>query len=139
MPLVPIHAAGTVLPAGHYSQAIVHNGLVFVSGQLPVDLTTGMPCTGPIADQTRRVLANLRTVLQASGSELDLLLSVTVYLTDVALWGEFNAVYAEELGAHRPARTVVPTGPLRHGFLIEVSAVAAQRGTPGAGPSSTPG
>jgi 2-iminobutanoate/2-iminopropanoate deaminase len=139
MIITPIQAPGTALPAGHYSQAIVANGLVYVSGQLPVDLTTGTRDTGPLADQTRRVLANLRAVLQASGSDLDLLLSVTVYLTDVALWGEFNAVYAEELGAHRPARTVVPTGPLRHGFLIEVSAVAAQRGAPGAGPVSTPG
>lgn len=125
MPIQPIHAPGTALPAGHYSQAIVHNGLVYVSGQLPMDLATGARCTGSIEEQTEQVLANLRTVLEAAGSGLGHLVKVTVYVSDVAHWSAVNTVYARVLGAHRPARAVVPTGPLHHGFLVEIEAVAA--------------
>ncbi len=127
-PIIPVQVPGALPPAGHYSPAIVHGGLVYVSGQLPIDPVSGERCTGPIEEQAEQVVRNLEMVLHAAGSGLDRLLKVTIYLADVAHWGAVNAVYAQRLGAHRPARAVVPTGPLHHGFLIEVEGIAATRG-----------
>ena len=115
------------IPAGHYSQAIVHNGLVYVSGQLPIDPRTGEKQTGSIEDQTRLVLQNLSAILETSGSSLHRVLQVTVYISDISLWGKVNEVYAEILGEHKPARAIVPTRELHFGFKIEVAAVAAVR------------
>lgn len=116
---------GTKPPTGHYSPAVVHNDLVYVSGQLPIDPVTGQHETGDIAAQTRLVLNNLKRILEASGSAIDHVLQVTVYTSDVSLWGEINRLYAEFFGNHKPARAVVPTAPLHYGFLIEIAAVAA--------------
>ena len=112
-------------PAGHYSQAIVHNGLIYVAGQLPIDPSTGEKKLGPIEEQTEQVLANIRAILQAAGSDLDRVLKTTVYISDIGLWGKVNEVYARVLGEHRPARAVVPVKELHHGFQIEIEAVAA--------------
>ena len=115
-------------PGGHYSQAIVHNGLVYVSGQLPIDPKTGEKHTGAIEEQTRLVLQNLSIILDASGSSLKLVLKVTVYISDISLWGKVNEIYAEIFGDHRPARAIVPTMDLHFGFKIEVDAIAAVNG-----------
>ena len=112
-------------PAGHYSQAVVHNSTVYVSGQLPIDPETGEKCLGSIEEQTEQVLKNLAAILEAAGSGLDRVLKVTVYVSDISLWGGVNNVYAKFVGNHRPARVVVPTRDLHHGFLIEMEAVAA--------------
>lgn len=128
MTITPIHPAGARPPAGHYSPGIVHGGVVYVSGQLPIDPQTGLGCHGPIEEQADRVFQNLAMILEAAGSGLDRLLKVTIYVADVADWPAVNAVYARVLGAHRPARAIVPTGPLHHGFLIEVEAIAATTG-----------
>ncbi len=118
-------------PAGHYSQGVVHGGLVYVAGQLPLDPATGdVVGPGDIEAQTAQVLRNVAAVLQAAGSGLDHLLSVTVFVTGRDLWPQVNAVYARLLGDHRPARAIVPVPELKPGCLIEVQAVAAQR-TPG--------
>lgn len=116
---------GTKPPAGHYSPAIVHNGLVYVSGQLPIDPVTGQHETGDITAQTQLVLNNLKRILEASGSATNQVLQVTVYTSDGSLWAEINRIYAEFFGSHRPARAVVPTAPLHYGFLIELAAIAA--------------
>ena len=112
-------------PAGHYSQAVVHGGLVFVAGQLPVDPADPSREPGTIVEQTELALANVSAILRAAGSGLDKVLQMTVYVTDVSLWGEVNAVYARVMGEHRPARAVVPAGELRHGMMIEIQAIAA--------------
>ena len=116
---------GTRPPAGHYSPAIVHNGLVYVAGQLPIDPVTGNKENGDIVAQTQLVLDNLKRILEAAGSGIDHVLQVTVYTSDLSLWSEINRIYAEFFGAHKPARAVVPTAPLHYGFLIEIAAVAA--------------
>jgi 2-iminobutanoate/2-iminopropanoate deaminase len=113
------------LPAGHYSQAIEHNGLVYVSGQLPIHPDTGRRQTGPIEKQTRLVLQNVAAILDASGSSLDRVLQVIVYISDISLWGKVNEVYAEAFGDHKPARAIVPTRDLHFGFKIEVAVLAA--------------
>jgi 2-iminobutanoate/2-iminopropanoate deaminase len=112
-------------PGGHYSQAVVHNGLVFVSGQLSIDPRTGEKKLGPIEEQTRQVLTNISEILKAAGSDLGRVLKMTVYISDINLWSKVNEVYAEVMGEHRPARAVVPTGELHYGFLIEIEAIAA--------------
>ena len=111
-------------PAGHYSQAVVHAGMVYVAGQLPLDPTTGQLVPGDISVQTERTLRNVEAVLEAAGSDLDRLVSVTIFVTDVALWPKVNEAYAKVLGDHRPARAVVPVLPLRHGALLEIQAIA---------------
>lgn len=115
------------IPAGHYSQAVVHGGLVWVAGQLPHDPERPGGPPGDAGEQTERALRNVEAILAAAGSGLDRLLSVTVYVTDVGLWPQVNAAYARVLGPHRPARAVVPVKELHHGFLVEVQAVAAVR------------
>lgn len=112
-------------PGGHYSQAVVHNGLVFVAGQLPIR-ANGEKCLGSIEEQTELVLANLQAILEASGSSLSRVLKVTVYISDIELWGRVNAVYTQVFGAHKPARAVVPVPALHYGFSIELEAIAAQ-------------
>lgn len=112
-------------PAGHYSQAIVHQGLVYVSGQLPTDPVTGERRLGPIEEQARQALGNLKAILEAAGSDMAHVLKVTIYISDIELWGRVNAVYAAFFGEHRPARAVVPVKELHYGFQIEVEAVAA--------------
>jgi len=74
------------------------------------------------------VIDNVAAILEASGSGTDLILKATVYIADIAHWPAFNAIYAERLGAHRPARTVVPVAQLHYGYLVEMDAVAAVRG-----------
>jgi 2-iminobutanoate/2-iminopropanoate deaminase len=117
-------------PAGHYAQGIVHGGFVFVAGQLPVVPGRGPGPVGSIEEQTEQVLANVRAVLLAAGADLGDVVKTTVYVSDIALWGRVNAVYARVFGAHRPARAVVPCAPLHHGYQVEIEAIAA---VPGAG------
>jgi len=113
------------LPAGHYSQAVVYGGFVFVAGQLPHDVSHPGRPAGDVEEQTERALRNVEAILEAVGSSLDRLLSVTVYVTDISLWPRVNAAYARVLGAHRPARAVVPVKELHHGYAVEIQAVAA--------------
>ncbi len=116
-------------PAGHYAQAIVHKGLVYVSGHLPVDPTSGEKRIGSIEEQAEQALRNVAAILNAAGSDLDHVLKTTVYVSDISLWGRVNAVYAsffdQHAGRHRPARAVVPTRELHSGFQVEIEAVAA--------------
>ncbi|MDZ7295571.1 MAG: Rid family detoxifying hydrolase [candidate division KSB1 bacterium] len=113
------------MPAGHYAQAIVHGGLVFVSGQLPIDPSTGEKRVGSIEEQTERALRNVEAILEAAGSSLSQVLKTTIYVSDIALWDRVNAVYARFFGDHRPARAVVPTRELHFGFQIEIEAIAS--------------
>jgi 2-iminobutanoate/2-iminopropanoate deaminase len=123
----PVTTSAAPTPAGHYSQAIVHGGLVYVAGQLPLDPVTGeVVGVGDISAQTEQVLRNVEAVLRAANSGLDRLLSVTVFVTGRDLWSGVNSVYARMLGDHRPARAIVPVGELKPGCMIEVQAIAAQ-------------
>lgn len=112
-------------PKGHYSPGIEHNGLIYVSGQLPMTLDTREPFTGDIGEQTELALRNVEAVLQAAGSDLNHVLQVTIYVSDMELWGAVNAKYAEVMGDHRPARAIVPVKELHFGTQIEIQAIAA--------------
>ncbi|CAN5659869.1 MAG: RidA family protein [Pyrinomonadaceae bacterium] len=112
-------------PAGHYSQAVVYNGLVFVAGQLAIDPQSGERKLGSIEEQTEQVLKNVEEVLKAAGSDMTLVLKMTVFIADISLWERVNDAYSRVMGEHRPARAVIPTKDLHHGFLIEIDAIAA--------------
>lgn len=119
-----VETADAPLPAGHYSQAVAANGFVFVSGMLPLAPGRGTLLPEGVDAQCEQVFANLRHVLQAAGSALDRIVSVQVFIPDVALWPAIDAAYRKAFGAHKPARTVVPCGALHHGALLEMNAVA---------------
>ena len=124
-----VSSLGAPTARGHYSQAVVHGGLVYVAGQLPI--VPGEPDRrlGSFEEQARRVIDNVAAILAEAGSGLDLVLKATVYISDVAQWASFNAIYAEKLAGHKPARTVVPVAALHHGYLVEMDVIAAVRGS----------
>jgi 2-iminobutanoate/2-iminopropanoate deaminase len=112
-------------PGGHYSQGVIYNGLVFVSGQLSINPQTGEKRLGSIEEQTEQALANVYGILQEAGSDWSKVLKMTLFVADINLWSAVNEVYIRVLGENRPARAIIPCGPLHYGFLIEIEAVAA--------------
>ena len=112
-------------PVGHYSPGIEHNGVIYVSGQLPMDLTTREPFTGPIEEQTELALRNVEAILKEAGSDLQHVLQFTIYVSDIELWGKVNETYARVIGDHRPARAIVPVKDLHFDTKIEIQAIAA--------------
>ena len=123
--LESVFTPGAPPPGGHYSQAIVHDGLVWVAGLLPVEADTGEKVLGGIEDQVGTILRNLTAILTAAGSSPARVLRATIYVADIELWGRINTVYADYFGDHRPARTVVPVPELHYGFAVEMDVVAA--------------
>ena len=108
---------------GPYSQGIAGNGLVFVSGQLPVDTKTGaMPET--IEAQARQSLTNLKAIIEASGSSLDKVVKTTCFLADIADFAAFNAVYAEFFPKDAPARSCFQVAAIPKNAKLEVEAIA---------------
>ena len=110
---------------GPYSQGIVHNGLVFASGQIPLDPARGQLVEGGIAEQTTRVLENLKVVLEAAGAGLESVLKTTVFLQDMREFAAMNEVYARYFGANPPARSTVEVARLPRDVRVEIEAVAA--------------
>ncbi|MCW5963049.1 MAG: RidA family protein [Bryobacterales bacterium] len=109
---------------GPYSQAVVWQGLVFVSGQIPLDPVTGSLVDGDIATQTRQVLRNLDAILREAGSSLGSVLKTTVYLRDMGEFPLMNQVYAEFFGESLPARATVEVSRLPKDVAVEIDAVA---------------
>jgi 2-iminobutanoate/2-iminopropanoate deaminase len=109
---------------GPYSQAIVANGFVFASGQLPLDPATGQIVDGDIRVQTRRVLDNLTAVLAAAGTSLDRAVKTTCFLADLADFGAFNEVYATYFASQPPARSTFQVARLPRDARVEVEVVA---------------
>jgi 2-iminobutanoate/2-iminopropanoate deaminase len=127
--MLKINTPNAPTPGGHYSQATVHNGLVFVAGQLPIKPGVTEHVVGTIEEQAEQALNNLREILLAAGSEMNHLLKVTIYISDIALWGKVNEVYTRALGEHKPARAIVPCNLLHYGYQIEIEAIAAVKAT----------
>lgn len=109
---------------GHYVQATVYQGQMYISGQLPVTAEGKHTFHEPFEIQARQAMENLLAILEAAGGNPANLLKVTVYLVGVENWPAFNLIYAEMLGEIKPARSVVPVPELHHGYLIEIDAVA---------------
>jgi reactive intermediate/imine deaminase len=108
---------------GHYSPVVEHGGLLYLSGQVPVDpVTQKVPDT--IEEQTELVLSKIDLLLRESGSSRRKVLQARIYITDISLWDQVNKVYAGFFGEHKPARCVIPAGKLHYGCLIEAEVVA---------------
>lgn len=113
-------------PVGPYSQAVVSNGFVFVAGQIPIDPATGQLVGGDIKTQTRRVMENIKAILEAAGTSMDNVVYATAYLADLNDYKAFNEVYEQYLGQARPARVTVKA-EIPKGARLEVSVIAALR------------
>lgn len=125
-----VTSEGAPAPGGHYSQAVVAGGMIYVSGQLPFDLGGRMP--DGIDAQTRQVLDNTRAILAERGATLNDIVSATVYVSGIDLWPQVNRIWAEVFGTHRPARAIAVSPQLHHGALVEVQVIAeAPAGTDG--------
>ncbi len=122
MEIISPRYAGT--NKGHYSPGILSNGMLYISGQLSIDPDTRMLPEGGVAAHTALALKNVERVLTEAGLTRSNVVQCRVYVTDVALWDEVNAVYAEFFGSHKPARVVVPVPSLHFGCLIEIEAIA---------------
>jgi reactive intermediate/imine deaminase len=112
-------------PVGPYSQAVEQDGWIFASGQIPLDPSTGALVAGGIEEQTRRVLANLRAVLEAAGAGFSDVVRTTIYLTDLSTFAQVNAIYAEHFdGDPAPARATVQVAALPLGAHVEIDCIA---------------
>ena len=110
---------------GPYSQAVIHNGIAYLSGQIPLDPSTGQMVDGDIAIQTERVLENLRAVLEACGSSFGQVLKTTVFLKDMGEFPRMNEVYARYFTENPPARATVEAARLPRDVRVELEAIAA--------------
>ena len=113
-------------PVGPYSQGMMAGKLLFVSGQLPIDPAQGKIVAEDIGSQTKRVMENIKAVLEAAEYSMKDVVSTTVYLSSMALFEEFNDEYAKFFDGEFPARATVG-GELKAGALVEVSAIAFRR------------
>ena len=112
---------------GPYSQAVRTDQFVFTAGQIPLDPATGKLVEGPIEDQTRRVLENVKAVLEAAGTGMDRVVKMTVFMTDFNDFKRMNAVYAEFFTDAPPARSAVQVAALPLGVAVEIEAIALTR------------
>lgn len=124
MTLERIHTDDAPAAIGPYSQAIVSDGWVFCSGQIPLDPETMELVDGDVAAQTEQVMNNLRVVLEAAGARLDTVVKTTIFLADMADFAAVNAVYGRHFGDHRPARATVAVRELPKSVDVEIECVA---------------
>src|SRR3954470_22139019 len=120
-----VTAAGAPQAAGPYSHAVKSNGLVFLSGQTPIDPNTGSLVEGSIGDQTRRCLDNLAVVAAAAGSSLDDAVRMGIYVTDMSAFKEVNEAYSTYFENDPPARSTVGVAALPLGADVEIDAILA--------------
>lgn len=124
-PIRSVFSARATPPHGHYSQAVVAQGLVYVSGLLGNSLTEHIDAGRDMRAQTAHCMEQLASILEAAGSQVNLVVKLSVFVSDVDDWEAANEVLAGVFGDHQPARIVVPTGTtLRYGSRIEVDAIA---------------
>ena len=103
---------------------VISHGMLYISGQLSVDPQTGRPAGNSVAEEAAQALKNLEAVLQEAGLCRENVVQCRVYIPDVAYWDELNKAYSAFFGEHRPARVVVPSGPLHGGCRVEIEAIA---------------
>ncbi len=119
-----VHTADAPEAIGPYSQAIVTEGWIFVSGQIPIDPATGELVAGDIGVQANRVLENVRAVVETAGGAMESVVKTTVYLDDMDNFGRVNEIYARHFGEARPARATIEAGGLPRGVAVEIDVIA---------------
>jgi 2-iminobutanoate/2-iminopropanoate deaminase len=125
MPKKHVTSTKAPKPIGPYSQAIIAGGLLFVSGQIPIDPATGELVEGDIEAQTDQALKNVLAILKEAKMGPENVVKTTVFLRDLAEFARMNEVYARYLGKEPPARSTVQVAALPRGVKIEVDAIAA--------------
>jgi 2-iminobutanoate/2-iminopropanoate deaminase len=123
-----VQTDGAPKAIGPYSQAIRSGGLMFLSGQIPLDPASGTLVTGSVADQTRRVLENLKAVLEAAGLSLAAVVKTTVFLKNIDDFAAMNEVYAQYFTDRPPARSTVQVARLPRDAAVEIDAIARDSG-----------
>ena len=121
-----VHAEGAPAAAGPYSHAVKSNGLIFLSGQTPVDPATGSLIEGSVGEQTRRCLDNLQIVAAAAGADLGDAVRCGIYVTDISTFKEVNEAYGAYFESDPPARSTIGVAALPLGADVEIDAVLAQ-------------
>ena len=124
---LPIATKDAPAAIGPYSQAVRAGGLIFVSGQIPLDPATGQIVPGDVGAQAERVLKNLEAILAAGGCSFGDVVRTTIYLVDLAHFATVNEVYARFFAVPYPARVTVQVSALPRGSLVEIDAIAATR------------
>jgi 2-iminobutanoate/2-iminopropanoate deaminase len=124
-PRQTVNAPGAPEAAGPYSHAVQSKGHLFCSGQVPIDPGTGTLVEGSIGDMTRRCLDNLALVCEAGGAQLSDAVRMAIYVTDISVFGEVNAAYAEYFPSDPPARTTIGVAALPLGAQVEIDAVVS--------------
>lgn len=124
MSMKSIHTNQAPAAIGPYSQAIEANGMIFASGQIPIDPATGQFVEGGIQEQTRQALTNARSILQAAGTDMENVIKTTVYLSDIHNFAAMNEVYAQFFTEPFPARSAVAVKDLPKGALVEIEVLA---------------
>lgn len=119
-PIATDSAPGAI---GPYSQAVTANGLLFVSGQLPLDPATGQFAAADAPGQMRQCLANIAAIAEAAGTSISRTVKTTIFVTDLSTFADINAVYGEAFAAPYPARSTIEVSALPKGALVEVEAV----------------
>jgi 2-iminobutanoate/2-iminopropanoate deaminase len=120
-----VNAEGAPAAAGPYSHAVKFNGLVFLSGQTPIDPATGQLVEGSIGDQTRRCLDNLAIVAAAAGTSLEDAVRMGIYVTDISVFKDVNEAYGSYFPSNPPARSTIGVAALPLGAEVEIDAVLA--------------
>ncbi|MBI5409519.1 MAG: deaminase [Nitrospirae bacterium] len=113
------------MPKGPYSQAVIHNGLLYLSGQIPVDPVTAQLVRGTIEEETERVIHNMKIIIEEAGAKLEDILKVTCYLADMEDLGRFNDVYKNYFSENPPVRTTVQAAGLPLDVQVEIDAIVA--------------
>lgn len=120
-----VHAESAPAALGPYSHAVSSAGLLFCSGQIPLDPATGELVDGAVSVQARRCLDNLAAVCEAAGTSLARAVRITIFMTDLSAFGEVNEVCAEVFATDPPARATVGVAALPRGAAVEIDAVVA--------------
>lgn len=120
-----INTSAAPTPIGPYNQAIVHNGLLYMSGQIAIDPVTGELVQESLAAETHQVMRNLQAVLDAAGTNFSKAIKTTIFLSDMGLFAEVNGIYGSYFDGHFPARETVAVKGLPKGVNVEISMLVA--------------
>lgn len=126
MSLIEVRTDAAPAPVGPYSQAIDAGGVVFCSGQIPLDPKTGTMIGRTAEEQTEKIMDNVQAVLEKAGLGVENIAKTTIFLTDMKSFSAVNAVYERKLDGHRPARSTVEVSALPKGALVEIEVVAVR-------------